>query len=1090
MRSNDAHPKPWWRKAPSLKVVLAALVALLFAQFAGWELRTSTLQARYLSAFAGKIDFRVEPGASASIRFPPSGPFDDRLGYTRIPGYVDRLRTQGYEISAQARHSQTLLDYAQHGFYAPYREKTQAGLQVLDCRAAPLFDERYPRRVYADFDAVPPLLIDTLAFIENRELLAAKDPKHNPVVELPRLAKAVVERALVAVDPDYPAAGGSTLATQIEKYRHSPEGRTASIGDKLRQMISASVRVYRDGEQTLPARRRIIADYLDSVPLGAHLGYGEVHGIGDGLWAWYGADFDAVNRVLRQSRPEGAPLRAQALAYRQVLSLIIAQRRPALYFGAEQEQLTRLGDSYLRLLADAGVISVALRDAALPLRPAPREDSGRTRADDYTARKASSLVRVRLAALLATPRLYDLDRLDLTVASSIDGTLQAAVSEQLRRLRESRNAKAAGLVGPHLLDRGDPAKLFYSFTLYERTEAGNRLRVQADNLDEPFDINAGAKLELGSTAKLRTLITYLEVVAALHERYAGLSGAELHRIEVARRDRLTRWAVDYLSNATDKSLPAMLEAAMQRRYSANPGETFFTGGGAHTFENFKRADNSRSPTVAEAFQDSINLAFIRLMRDVVHHHIYRSHGTAARLLEEPDNPQRAALLSRFADREGSTFIRHFYGKYRGKSSAEILELLASSARASPESLAAVFRTLEPDASLQAFGSFLQEHLPAKAVPPAVVGPKAAARRARPRHPLAALYERHAAGHYSLADRGFLARVHPLELWVAAYLREHPDAKLAQVLDASRAERQQAYGWLLQTRARAAQDTRVATLLEFDAFAEIHRTWQRLGYPFEYLVPSYATAIGSSGDRPSALAELMGIIVNGGLRYPTTRIEQMRFGVETPYETVLDRQPAEPERVLAPEIAATVQRALEQVVEQGTARRIHGALDRPDGTHVALGGKTGTGDNRSSLYAARGRLIESRVLNRTATFVFFVGRRHFGSVTAYVPGADARGYSFTSALPVQILKTLVPLLRPIAAAREDSSGKGRCASAGAERHPQGPAEQHLSRPFLVRKVSPFDLLPPLPRPDLFEPEDTVEWISRETAPVPEAGTARQ
>jgi membrane peptidoglycan carboxypeptidase len=1071
----------------SLKIALAALVALLLAQFALRELRTSTLQARHLSAFARKLDFRVEPGASASIGFPPSGPFDERLGYTRIPSYVERLRAQGYEIGAQARQSQALLDYARHGFYAAYREKTQAGLQVLDCRAERLFDARYPQRVYADFDAVPPLVVDTLAFIENRELLAARDPKHNPVVELPRLAKAVVERAIVAVDPDYPAAGGSTLATQIEKYRHSPEGRTASIGDKLRQMISASVRLYRDGEETLPARRRIIADYLDSVPLGARPGYGEVHGIGDGLWAWYGADFDAVNRVLRLAPPEGAEVPAQALTYRQVLSLIIAQRRPSLYFGAGQEQLTRLGDSYLRLLADGGVISAALRDAALPLRPALREDSGRTRANDYTARKAANLVRVQLAALLDTPRLYDLDRLDLSVTSSIDGALQATVSEQLRRLRESRNAKAAGLVGPHLLERGDPARLFYSFTLYERTEASNRLRVQADNLDEPFDINAGAKLELGSTAKLRTLITYLEVVAALHERYAGLSEAELRRVEVARRDRLTRWAVDHLSSATDKSLPAMLEAAMQRRYSANPGETFFTGGGAHTFENFKRADNYRSPTVAEAFQDSINLAFIRLMRDVVHHYIYRSPGTAARLLEEPDNPHRAALLSRFADREGSTFIRHFYGKYRGKSAAEILEVLAGSARASPESLAAVFRTLEPDASLQAFGSFLREHLPAKAVPPAVVQPKAAARRARPRHPLAALYERHAPGHYSLADRGFLARVHPLELWVAAYLREHPDAKVAQVLDASRAERQQAYGWLFQPHARAAQDTRISTLLEIDAFSEIHRAWQRLGYPFEYLVPSYATAIGSSGDRPSALAELMGIVVNGGRRYPTTRVEQMHFGAGTPYETVLDRQPAKPERVLAPEIAATVRRALEQVVEQGTARRILGALDLADGTRVPLGGKTGTGDNRTSLYGARGRLIESRVLNRTATFVFFIGKRHFGTVTAYVPGAHARDYRFTSALPAQILKTLAPLLRPIAAAREDSPGKGRCAEASTDRR-AGPVAKPLSRPFVVRKVPPFDLPPPGPRPDPFEHEAPVEWMTRAASAPAEARAA--
>jgi hypothetical protein len=120
-------------------------------------------------------------------------------------------------------------------------------------------------------------------------------------------------------------------------------------------------------------------------------------------------------------------------------------------------------------------------------------------------------------------------------------------------------------------------------------------------------------------------------------------------------------------------------------------------------------------------------------------------------------------------------------------------------------------------------------------------------------------------------------------------------------------------------------------------------------------------------------------------------------------------------------------------------------------------------------------------------VFFIGKRHFGTVTAYVPGADARDYRFTSALPVQILKTLAPLMRPIAGAREDSPGKGRCASA--DRRPDGRSAQQPSRPFLVRKVPPFDL-PPLPRPSLFEHEDTVEWVSRETAPVPEARAARR
>ena len=60
----------------------------------------------------------------------------------------------------------------------------------------------------------------------------------------------------------------------------------------------------------------------------------------------------------------------------------------------------------------------------------------------------------------------------------------------------------------------------------------------------------------------------------------------------------------------------------------------------------------------------------------------------------------------------------------------------------------------------------------------------------------------------------------------------------------------------------------------------------------------------------------------------------------------------------------------------------------------------------------GGLISSRVVDRTATFVFFLGDRFFGTVTAYVPGPDAESFRFTSAIAVQLLKALKPELEPL------------------------------------------------------------------------------
>jgi membrane peptidoglycan carboxypeptidase len=189
-------------------------------------------------------------------------------------------------------------------------------------------------------------------------------------------------------------------------------------------------------------------------------------------------------------------------------------------------------------------------------------------------------------------------------------------------------------------------------------------------------------------------------------------------------------------------------------------------------------------------------------------------------------------------------------------------------------------------------------------------------------------------------------------------------------------------------------------------------WKKHGYPFDSLVPSYATAIGSSADRPSSLAELVGIIQNGGVRYPVVRIDELHFASGTPYETLLQRKESEGERVLAPEIASVARSALIDVAEKGTAEQIRGAFVRSDGTPVAVGGKTGTGDNRHNVFGRHGQLVESRVLNRAAVFVFFIGDRFFGAITTYVPGPAAAGYAFTSSLPVRILKTMAPTLMPM------------------------------------------------------------------------------
>jgi hypothetical protein len=161
-----------------------------------------------------------------------------------------------------------------------------------------------------------------------------------------------------------------------------------------------------------------------------------------------------------------------------------------------------------------------------------------------------------------------------------------------------------------------------------------------------------------------------------------------------------------------------------------------------------------------------------------------------------------------------------------------------------------------------------------------------------------------------------------------------------------------------------------------------------------------------------LAELMGIILNDGIRQPTVRVKKLHFAAGTPYETVVGLGPLKGERVLKPEVCATLRKALMDVAQNGTAKRVWGVFKEPAGGIIPIGGKTGTGDHRLDRYGPGGRLIESRAVNRTATFVFYIGERFFGTMTAFVQGPEADHYRFTSALPAQLLKTIAPALQPL------------------------------------------------------------------------------
>jgi len=979
--------------------LLILIIAIVVGLAASKEMRTSRFQSQEISKFAQTLNYELKPGPSDAIHYPGAGPFDLRLGYSSLGEFLPRLLKRDFVVEAQTRFSPALMNYTDRGLFVPYSEKIQAGLSITDCRAAPLYQYHYPQQLYSSFASIPPVVVNSLLFIENRFLLDPRQPLANPAVDWPRFGMAAWSQVAKLLHVPGQSAGGSTLATQLEKYRHSPDGLTVNGAEKIRQMISATVRAYQAGPQTLEARQNIVRDYLNSVPLSAVPGHGEVHGMAEGLRVWYGSDFNQANEALTSTATDPQTMAAKGLALREMLSLMIAQRRPSHYLTKGRDELVDLTDSHIRLLAQNGVIDAPFAAAALASKVTYRDWATQPTIQPIETNKGISVARSRLAGMLNRP-LYDLDRLDLSATSTLQGELQTQATEYLKKLADPAFASQIGLIGERLLTPTSTTQVRYSFTLFELTPDGSRVRVQTDSTDQPFDINEGSKLELGSTAKMRVLTTYLQIIAELHDKYAGMTIPELKKVDVPEQDHLSRWVVDYLIQNKDRSLQPMLGAALDRKYSASPGEAFFTGGGLHVFHNFRKEDNGRMPTLRDALRESINLPFIRLMRDLVRYTTYSGPNNSSELLKDDRDPRRQEYLASFADREGTSFLLKFWKKYKNKDTQARLETFLDSMRPTPIRMAAVHRYLLPHASQESFNTFVRSHL---------TGAKLTEKLTDER--LIRLYDSYGPGSYDLPDQGFIAKVHPLDLWMMGYLLNHPDATFKDIVKASQFERQEVYSWLFKSKHKGARDGRIRTMLEIEAFLDIHQRWQKVGYPFDHLVPSLATAIGSSGDRPAALAELIGTILNDGVRMPTLRIDSLHFAAGTPYETKLINDPEVGKRVMPSEVATAMREALSQVVDAGTAKRVAGSFKLPDGRPLAMGGKTGTGDNRIEAIGSGGRILSSKSLNRTATFVFYIGDTHFGTLTAFVPGRSAENFTFTSALPVQVLKGMAPILTP-------------------------------------------------------------------------------
>ena len=138
--------------------------------------------------------------------------------------------------------------------------------------------------------------------------------------------------------------------------------------------------------------------------------------------------------------------------------------------------------------------------------------------------------------------------------------------------------------------------------------------------------------------------------------------------------------------------------------------------------------------------------------------MYRVAGASPALLADPNNPARRRYLERFADEEGSLFLSRFYEQFQEQTGDQALESLVRGIRPTPLRVAVIFRSLRPGAGLNAFSAFLRTHVPTTMLR---------------NQDFSELYEKYGPDKFSLADRGYLSRVHLLKLWLLHIPRAAP-----------------------------------------------------------------------------------------------------------------------------------------------------------------------------------------------------------------------------------------------------------------------------------------------------------------------------
>ncbi len=608
--------------------------------------------------------------AKQTTETPPAvGPIDIERCYNRVAGWREDFARNGDVVTPQMPWTQhTLLPSLGSlfdGIPVPpvFDRPMQTGPVFVDAMGKEMSQHKTPYRIYNKFDDIPLVIAKGLAYVEDRPIIdPTKDPHYNAAINIPRFIKSILEYGEKKVGLRSNAAGGSGLKVQSFKNQAYPDGQTGSIVNKLTQMDGASISLYDKGKDTRENRLEAITEYMNMTA-----SFGRYRGFNDGMAIWFGND--TFNEVLKAD-PELKTERA-ALAFRQAMTLAMAVREPSrVLFSAKgfNDAQARMNDTFIPKWVEEGVITpeAGKRVAAIKLDHA---DVGKNpiRAVYPQPDKAVQALKLALTAKLKIPgedSQYILNSCHLRVESPLYGDLNVNTVQKFDNANEPEKAKSMGLTGTKYqlnASQTTPFDVKRAVTISQIMPDGRLLtRISAHNFDGEFDPNRFGYFNTGSTNKAVMAATLLQIgLTELYYEYEKSTPEQLAQAKTEAKDKLTNWALDYLSDPTkEKSLAAMLDAFDTKDYLTTRA-CFFTGQGMNCPQNFENK-NYGTMSFKSVIATSNNLGSYRFTDDLEEHVKWHKLKIDPRIFDAAETDpavlaKRKTYTTRFALDEGAVF---------------------------------------------------------------------------------------------------------------------------------------------------------------------------------------------------------------------------------------------------------------------------------------------------------------------------------------------------------------------------------------------------------------------------------------------------